>query len=282
MIGEDAADRYLIMGLENRTANRFVLMMARCFLNPGRSFANVMAFRRPWQRDTRMGLFGESFRMRQDLVADYKQIGEKGFVYVRPDKSESDSRSYPKEAQIELTAFPVFETFLGGGSCIGGGGSGAARVNSQLQVLAEVSGCLIMHQPASNQSGDSLFYGGGLRWTPLASHRISPYTQVMFGGEKVSHETDDIALRQKLLAEWGDGGGTLPHYPKRSDWSVETSNNGPSLGFGGGADVVFARPFAWRVIDFQYSHTWIGDVTTIQPQNAFRISMGAVLRIGNW
>jgi hypothetical protein len=282
MLGEDAADRYLITGLENRTTNRPLILLARIFLNPGRSFANVMAFRVPWHREDRLGLFGEDFRIRNELVADYKAGGEKAFEYVRPPQTPNEDRTYPKEADIELTAFPVYESFLGGGSCIGGGGSGASRLNSGMQLVAEVSGCLIMHMPAANQSADSLFYGGGLRWTPLAAHRISPYVQVMFGGNKITHETDDIALRTKLLAEWNDGKGTLPHYPKRSDWSVEVAKNGPALGAGGGFDVVFARPFAWKLLNVEYSHAWIGNVGTIQPQNVLRVSTGAVLRIGTW
>jgi hypothetical protein len=282
MIAEDTADRYLITGLENRTANRMLLVLARCFLNPSRSFANVMAFRKPWYRPMRPGLFGENFKLRQELVADYKRTGEKGFVYLRPDRSESFSHTYPKESQIEITAFPVFETFLGGGTCVGGGGSGAARINPQWMAIAELSGCLIMHMPAANQSGDSLYYGGGTRWTPLAERKVSPYLQVMFGGKRVTHETDDIELRKKLLDEWGDGDGTLPHYPKRSDWSVEVSNNGPALGFGGGVDVAFTRPFAWRVVNVEYTHAWIGNAEMIQPQNAVQITTGAVLRIGNW
>jgi hypothetical protein len=139
-----------------------------------------------------------------------------------------------------------------------------------------------MHMPAYNQSGDSLFYGGGLRWTPRASHSVSPYAEVMFGGKKVTHETDDAALRRKLYAEWNDGSGTLPHYPMRSAWSVEVSNNGPALKLAGGFDVVMSRPFAWRLLTVEYSHCWIGDVDMIRPQNAFRISTGAVLRIGTW
>jgi len=282
MIGEDIADRYVIMPLENHTANRTILVLARSFLSPGRSFANVMAFRLPWQRETRIGLFGENFRTRQELLAYYKTTGERAFEYVRPEKPAGESRSYPREAAIELTAFPLYESFLGGGSCIGGGGSGAARVNPKLQILAEVNGCQIMHMPAANQSGDSLFYGGGMRWTPRAAHRVSPYLQAMFGGKKVTHETDDIALRKKLNAEWNDGNGTLPHYPKRSDWSVEIANNGPALGVGGGFDVVLARAFAWRLVNLEYSHSWMGNVVNIRPQNALRISTGAVLRIGTW
>ena len=282
MIGEDAADRYLIMGLENRTANRPLIFLARCFLNPGRGFANLMAFRFPWHRETRMGIFGENYRIRQELIADYKITGERPFQYGSPPKTKDESHSYPKAAPIELSAFPLYESFLGGGSCIGGGGSGAARVNPQLQGVTEVSGCLIMHMPASNQSGDSLFYGGGLRWTPRAAHRVSPYLQMMLGGKKVTHETVDKALRTKLLGEWNDGSGTLPHYPKRSDYSVEITNNGPALGFGGGVDWVVVRPFAWRLVNVEYCHTWMNNVVMIQPQNALRVSMGAVLRIGTW
>ncbi len=282
MIAEDAADRYIIIGLENRTANPLILGLARCFLNPSRAFANVMAFRKPWTRPLRPGLLGDSHRLRKELVADYKKTGEKGYIYIKPDASESFAHTYPREAPIELTAFPLYEMFLGGGSCVGAGGSGAARINAHWQALAELSGCLILHMPAANQSGDSLYYGGGTRWTPLAAHKVSPYMQVMFGGKKVTYEIDDIQLRNKLLAEWGDGNGSLAHYPKRSDWSLEVSRNGPALGFGGGVDVVFARPFAWRLVNVEYTHAWMGDAVTVQPQNALRISTGAVLRIGTW
>lgn len=282
MIAEDSADRYLIMRLENRTANRMFLMLARSFLNPGRSFANLMAFQLPWHRETRIGLFGQNFQIRKELLATYKETGERPFEYAPAEKRNNETRSYPKEAPIELTVFPVFDTFLGSHSCIGGGGSGAARVNPQFQVVAEVSGCLIMHMPQSNQSGDSLFYGGGLRWTPRAASRLSPFLQVMFGGKKVTEEIDDPALRKRLLAEWNNGSGTIPHYPKRSDWSVETADNGPSFAVGCGFDLVLARPFAWRLFNIEYLHAWMGNVGMIQPQDAVVISTGAVLRIGTW
>jgi len=285
MIAEDAADRYLLIGVENRTANRLVIILARSFLNPGRAFANVMAFKVPWHRETRIGVWGKNFKLRQDLLADYKRTGEKPFEFVSrrslPTSPESPSR-YPLEAPIELTAFPYYETFLGGGSCIGGGGSGAARVNSSWQVLAELNGCLIMHMPNGNQSGDSLFYGGGARWTPHAAHRISPYAEFLFGGRKVTHEIDDISLRKQLMKAWNDGKGPLKHYPKRSDWSAEVSKNGTSIVAGGGVDVVITRPFAWRIISLDYSHTWMPDVGMIHPQNGLRISTSAVLRIGTW
>jgi hypothetical protein len=286
MLAEDAADRYLIMGIENRTTNRVAIMLVRSFLNPGRTFANMMAFRAPWVRDTRLNLFGENYEIRKQLVADYKNgSGDKPFQFVKnawmPPGVEF-VHAKPKEADIELTAFPYYETFLGGGSCIGGGGTGAARVNPKLQVITEVSGCLIMNMPYSNYSADSLFYGGGLRWTPQADKRFSPFAQFLFGGRKVTREILDKQLRQTLLNEWDDGDGTLGHYPKRSDYSTENAQNGPSIAVGGGFDVIVTRPFAWRVLNLEYTHSWMNDVAQIRPQEGLKISTQAVVRIGTW
>lgn len=286
MLAEDAADRYLIMGLENRTNNRPIIILARSFLNPGRTFANLMAFRAPWARDTRLGLFGTNYEIRRQLLEDYRNgSGDKPFQFVKNawmSDSVEFSHPRPREAPIELAAFPYYETFLGGGSCIGGAGSGAARVNPKLQVIAEVSGCLIMNMPHSNYSADSLFYGGGFRWNPMAAKRFSPFAQFMFGGRKVTMEIMDVALREKLLNEWNDGSGTLPHYPKRSDYSVEHAQNGPSIAAGGGFDVVITRPFAWRVFNIEYTHSWMDDVAQIHPREGLKISTQAVVRIGTW
>ncbi len=141
LLAEDAADRYVLMGLENRTANRPLIIFARSFLNPGRTFANMMAFRVPWYRETRMGLFGFNYEVRRQLLADYKSgSGEKPFVFVKNEWMPAGvtfDHAHSKEADIELTVFPYYETFLGGGSCVGGGGSGAARINPNLQVITD-------------------------------------------------------------------------------------------------------------------------------------------------
>ena len=286
MFAEDLADRYVIMGLENRSTNRPLIILTRSFLNPGRTFANLMAFRVPWNRDTRLGLFGENFEVRKELVADFKDgSGEKPFQFVKDGwmtPGVEFSHPHAKEADIELTAFPYYESFLGGGSCIGGGGSGAARVNPKLQVITEVSGCLIMHQPANNMSADSLFYGGGFRYTPMAARRFSPFTEFMFGGRKVTQEIDDLPLKKELLNAWNNGSGSLAHYPMRSAYEFETAQNGPSIAAGAGFDWVVTRPFAWRMIDAEYTHSWINDVGQIRPQQGLKISTQAVVRIGTW
>jgi hypothetical protein len=246
----------------------------------------MMAFRPPWVRDTRLNLFGANYEVRKTLLEDYKNgLGEKPFVYVKDAWKPAGvefTHPRPKEADIELAAFSYYESFLGGGSCIGGGGSGAARVNPQLQVITEVSGCLIMHQPSYNISGDSLFYGGGFRYTPLAAHRFSPFGQFQFGGRKVTQEIDNLALKKLLLDEWNNGSGTLPHYPVRSQWSTENSQNGPSIAVGGGFDWVVTRPFAWRIVNLEYTRSWINDVAQIHPQEGLKISTQAVVRIGTW
>jgi hypothetical protein len=286
MLAEDAADRYLIMGLENRTNNRVIIMLARTFLNPGRTFAHLMAFRPPWVRDTRLNLFHSNFEIRKQLMEDYREgSGEKPFQYVRNSwMSAGVEFVHPrsKEADVELTAFPYYETFLGGGSCIGGGGTGALRINPKWQAITEVSGCLIMNMPYSNYSADSLFYGGGVRWTPMADRRFSPYAQLLFGGRKVTMENLDKELRAELLKGWNDGNGAISHYPKRSDYSTENSQNGPSIALGGGLDVVVTRPFAWRALNLEYTHSWINDVAQIHPQEGLKISTQAVVRIGTW
>jgi hypothetical protein len=57
MLGEDILDRYVIRRVEGRTENVFLRMMVRGWLNPTRSFANLMRFRVPWIRDSRSGIW---------------------------------------------------------------------------------------------------------------------------------------------------------------------------------------------------------------------------------
>jgi hypothetical protein len=244
MLGEPIGDRYLTMGLENRTSNRALIILARTFLNPGRTMGNMTAFRAPWVRDTRLNLYGENYVVRKELLREYKEEGgEKTFEFVKrtPLTGVEFHKSFPLEAPIELEAFPVYESFLGGGSCVGGGGQGAARVSPKFQIVAEVNGCLVMHMPQSNQSGDSLFYGVGPRWMPHAAERYSPFAQLLIGGRRVTHETDNGALRAQLMKEWNDGNGTLAHYPTRFDWSTEKQANGFSVAAGSGFDLVVTR-----------------------------------------
>jgi hypothetical protein len=214
MIAEDVADRYLVAPLENRTANKPILAFSRMFLSPTRSFANLMAFKYPWHREGRLGISGENHKLREEMLRDYEDgAGPALFEYTPPKPRPAEVTSYPLAAPIELESAGHYETFLGGGSCIGGGGSGAVRIKPAWQLITEVSGCLVINVP-KYQSGDSMLYQVGTRWTPRASRRVSPFLQMMAGGRRITHEFDDPAKRDELLKEWNNGDGPI-HYPKR-------------------------------------------------------------------
>lgn len=279
MMGEDITDHYVITALENRTSNRVLLVLARSFLNPSRTFSNLMAFKEPWYRATRVGLFRENYILRKKLLEEYKAGGAKPFESART--SEESMGPFPREAPIELMASTHYESFLGGGSCVGGGGTGALRISPSWQFVAEVTGCLVINMP-KNESGDSEMYSAGARWTPRASKRVSPYAQVLLGGRRITHEIDDPAKRQQLRDAWNDGNGTLPHYPKRSDWSAEHQANGFAMTMGGGLDFVINRALAWRIGNLEYAHTWLPDVDQIHASDGVRFTSGLTLRVGTW
>jgi hypothetical protein len=284
MMGEDIADRYVITGLENRTSNIPLILLARCFVNPSRTFANMMAFKAPWHRETRFGIFGANHEVRKELLKEYKEgLTGRMFEYDAADfvKVDPSPRKYPLEAPIELMATTQYESFLGGGSCVGGGGSGAARINPSWQFIAEVNGCMIINMP-KDESADSEMFAIGLRWAPWASRRVSPYSQVLIGGRRITHEIDDMEKKWTLMNEWKDGNGTLAHYPLRSDWSVEHMENGFVIEAGGGFDFLVNRALAWRVANLEYTHTWISRVDQINASQGIKFTSGLILRIGTW
>jgi hypothetical protein len=281
MMGEDITDRFVVTALENRTSNRVVLVLARSFLNPSRTFANMMEFKEPWYRRTRVGLFRENHILRRKLLEDYRNGGTKPFEFVKKTPEEEAKRQFPLEAPIELMVSTQYESFLGGGSCIGGGGTGAFRISPSWQIVGEFTGCLIINMP-KNESGDSEMYSGGTRWTPRASKRVSPYAQLLVGGRRITHEIDDVQKQKELIDAWNDGSGMLPHYPKRSDWSVEHQENGFAVAVGGGVDLVVNRALAWRIGNVEYTHSWLPDVDQIHASEGVRFTSGLTLRIGTW
>jgi hypothetical protein len=125
-------------------------------------------------------------------------------------------------------------------------------------------------------------YSAGARWTPRASQRISPYAQVLVGGRRITHEIDDPEKKQQLLDAWNDGDGTLPHYPKRSEWSSDHQTNGFAMAMGGGLDFVVNRALAWRIGNLEYTHSWLPNVDQIHASEGVRFTSGLTLRVGTW
>jgi len=53
LVGEDMIDRYLIRRFEDKVSSRTMKLVIRGFLNPTRSFANMIRGKWPWYRDNR-------------------------------------------------------------------------------------------------------------------------------------------------------------------------------------------------------------------------------------
>jgi hypothetical protein len=56
MIAEDAVDKYLVRRIEGSTDNAVLRILARGWLNPTRSFSNMLRLKVPWHRDDRNGV----------------------------------------------------------------------------------------------------------------------------------------------------------------------------------------------------------------------------------
>jgi hypothetical protein len=286
MMGEDLLDRYVVIPVENHTANPWLILVTRSLCNPARSFASLMAFHQGWTRENRPGIFGENHELRKDLVSEYRQglSGAPFGPHTPEEKAEMNQAvegSHAAEAPAELQAYAVYESFLNGRNCLGGGGQGAARMSPAWQFVSEVNGCMIINTPA-NESADSVTFSAGPRWTPRASRRFSPFVQVLFGGRRVSYEVVDPLLRDTLLSDWNDGSGPLHHYPKRSDYQAQYQALGFAMTMGGGFDIALGRAFAWRALDLNYAHSWLPDVHSINSSNGMQLRTGLVLRIGTW
>jgi hypothetical protein len=288
MMGEDMLDRYAIMPLENHTANPWFIMVARSFANPSRSFANIMAFKQPWNRATRPGIFGKNHDLRQQLVRQYL-ASETEAPFMKHTAAERKTmnalanpnadKPRPLEAPIELNSYAMYESFLGGGSCMGAGGAGAARINPSLQIVGEVNGCLVINLP-KDHGGDSEMFYAGPRWTPRAAHKFSPFAEVLVGARRITHDITDVAKKKQLTLEWEQG--ELAHDFMRSDYQVEHQSIGFAMKVGGGFDAVFARAFAWRVLDVGYTRSWVNAVEPINAQSSVMVTTGVVLRLGTW
>jgi hypothetical protein len=286
MMGEDLIDRYMILPLENHTANPWLILAARSLGNPARSFATLMSFRHGWTRENRPGLFGENHILRKELVGEYKRglISTPYGPHSPEEKAmmnEAVETNHPNEAPIELHAYAIYEGFMNGHNCWGGGAQGAVRVTPAWQVISEVNGCMLVDTP-KYESADSVTFAAGPRWTPRASRRFAPFLQMLFGGRRVTYEVVNPMLRDSLIKGWDDGKGPLPHYPKRSAYEIEYQALGFNLTMGGGFEAAFGRAFAWRVLDLNYSHSWLPDVHSINTSNSVQLRTGIVLRIGNW
>ncbi len=268
-VAEDWLDKALIKKIETATTQRWVRLLVRGGLNPSRSFANMMAGKVPWHRDTRPGVLA------YDAVQFERHRRELSGAAI-----EHRAGPPPGVAPFEFGLMAQGRPAGGdqsGQASVGGGAEMAFRIGPQWQLLAEVSGSTRLGFDWG-QSGDSISVLIGPRWTPTTG-RWQPYLQFLAGGTKITTETIDLArqaaLREqlgvsRLPSEWYD------RYARRDDLASF------ALKAGGGVHFKVNEAVALKLAGIDYVQTWLNDPLAPQAGTGLQIGAGVVLRFGSW
>jgi hypothetical protein len=290
MVAEDVADKYLVKWAESRTTNPWVRALVRSWANPSRSFANFMAFRRPWERYTRLGVTEYDPKAWKAAQAQKQKAATNGGVasstfLAKPGQNKDGTGPFDLPFKIpafELTAHYDFfhnsPTDSRSGSCNGGGATGAFALNRWVSAVIDVSGCQMSFSDP-NLSGQSLTYLFGPRFTYRKGDRWSFYLNVLLGGQKLNQQQ---IFPERIptgdLTEWNK----LTTWEQYAQISEVSEANGFAASVGGGVDLTVNRAFAIRLGNIDHLWSTIGDFNDVSYAHGFRISSGAVLRLGTW
>lgn len=260
MVGEDAIDRFLIEPLERRIRYPFARLLLRGGLNPSRSFANVIAGRVPWHRDTRIG------------------VGLRGAPQPMAILPGTPPPPGPDAiAPLDFSIHSQYRQFANGLSCLGGGADIAFRAGENWQILGDVSGCNL--ELSGVRSGDALTFMLGPRWKPAAAGRLVPYFQVLAGGMRVTTETLLPERREILLAAAErDAKRTV----RRNDYTLKDDAAGFALEAAGGLDLSLNRALKLRLGNLGYTRAWMRKVDGRDYNQGIQFSAGLVLQVGTW
>ena len=265
-IGEDALDRYLVRPIEVRTANRWVRLAARSFLNPARSFANLMDEKVPWYRDSRAGILS----YRPNLNG-----GNGASETVGPDTPDGAA----SVASLEFAPSSGWRQF-GDIGCAGGGAEAAWRMATDWQIVLAVNGCK-MTGLQDSVSGDALIYQMGPRWTPSPAGKWSPYAHLLLGGIKATQERLDPAKKRAVLAANQTLDPALD-YTLHEQYTTSEEANSLALTAGVGLDYKLNSALALRVANVEYLRAQLPVMGGVSYNSGFQASAGLVLRIGTW
>jgi hypothetical protein len=290
MVAEDALDKFVVKRIESRTSNVYVRFLARSWLNPARSYANLMAFRRPWDRDTRSGVSEYDPRVQQVARTQGKSSSGQGDLTAHTFLSEPGTRNSGLDTVSSPFRIPTFElaahydffhnspTNSRSGSCNGGGATGAFALNRWVSGVIDVSGCK-MSLPDPNVSGESLTYLFGPRFTFRKGDRWSFYFNALLGGQKLNQERIfPERIPSGDLTEWNK----LDAWVRYAQIAEVSEANGFAVAAGGGVDLSVNRAFAIRIGSIDHLWSSIGDFNNVSYARGLRFSSGAILRLGNW
>jgi hypothetical protein len=259
-IGEDAIDRYLVKAIEARTHNTAVRILARSFLNPARSFANLMDLRAPWNRDSRQGIL--AYTAAPDPA-------------IRAAAVTGTTGPVPDVAPLEFTIVAGVRQF-GGVGCVGGGAEGAFRLAPNWELVAAVNGCKMVGV-SENVSGDALVYQLGPRWTPSPGGKWSPFAHLLVGGMKTTQEVLDPAEKRLVMDAHRDIDPMLA-YTLHGMYTTQQESNALAVTAGMGVDYRVNPAVAIRVASLEYLKSGARTVSG----SGFQMTTGMVLRWGTW
>jgi opacity protein-like surface antigen len=131
-------------------------------------------------------------------------------------------------------------------NCQGAGGTFGVNVNRWLGIIGDFDACKVTGLP-SGTSSHSISYLFGPRLAYHNSGRLTPYVQVLLGGDRAS--------------------ATVTGFPS-------SSANSFAMTFGGGADIQLTHHLAFRALQAEYFYTRFGGVR----QNNLRLQSGIVYR----
>ena len=133
-------------------------------------------------------------------------------------------------------------------SCQGAGGTFAVNMNNWLGLVGDGGFCRVTGLP-SGTSSHEINYLFGPRLNYRTHGRLTPFAQVLFGGERAT--------------------ASATGFPS-------ASSNAFAMTFGGGADVELTQHVSFRAIQFEYLYTHFGGA----KQNNLRIVSGLVYHFG--
>ncbi len=266
MVSEDAVDRYFIKKVEDRYENAWIRIFARSMLNPMRSYANLMRFHVPWDRDTRPGVLAYhpngDFRIQDDI---------KGPKF--------NAKSWPSQP-FELLVKPIAEHFTGryGQTCMGGGGEASFRMSNTTAIVIELDGCTLMPFPQFS-SGDVLNYTVGPRWFASKNRGWIPYAEVLVGGTKITHEHINAQAQSQLMQA-----AIAAHQPRPEpgEYTTTVNANGVTVLANAGLSYQTDSGVQFRVGNFGFQHSWTPPLESMEYNQDVRFSFGVAFRMGQW
>jgi hypothetical protein len=266
MVGEDALDRYLIEPIERHVRNAYVRALARSMLNPMRSYANILAFRKPWDRDTRVGVRDYAFK-----PGDVRYSDEAGPRFR--------ARAWPEETAFELRAEAVTQRYLGakGSSCIGGGGTGVVQL-SRMELVFNIDGCELYGVP-QHIVGDALNYTVGRRWR-FPAKRWVPFIELLLGGTKITHVMTDSKKELTLSMQAKREHRPPPDY---ASYHAEVDTNGITIIGKIGVSHRVSDAVSWQVGTLGYQHSWmLSNLQGFDYNQGLRFTTGISFTLGPW